>query len=439
MKQKTNILKNLIRNVGTWRAMSATKKTNTGLARITWHAMSLQALAMAALTLSSCSMINEELPECAPAPDNYTLVDFVYTYNMSPTMNNTGEEEDWFDDHVGSVYLYIFDHNGVYVDRREKHRELLSPDEDFTMRFSDKELLPGETYNFVAVAQGNTIGYVEDDDYQWFKLVNPMVPGESRIEDYILKLDRETPEGFTQIGVLNYKDQIDGETKQMIDTLWTTKPDEVQTKTIKKVDYKPTIEQQPDVVTHVTIPMMRITNAITINMYNPSFDQDFDVNQYHVVIHFPNGNGTVDFVGDISQSSQELFYQSLIKQMVPYNSKDLQTKASSGVYDPNEGETDAYALQANFGVSRLMVGDESTLQIRDATQAENGYPVLLEIPFTETLAKLNADTGFSKQEFLDREYDFQLDIAVDDKMNGLYMDVSCRILSWAKRIFFYEL
>lgn len=390
--------------------------------------------AAALLTATSCDMVNEDLQPCAPAPRLLTIVNFEYKYNMSPVLY--GEEQDWFDSHAGSVYLYVFDEDGVYIDRYEKHREFFKPGEDFSMTFTDAELKQGKTYDLVAVAQGNTIGYVDDDDYQWYKVVNPMVPGESTIRDYILKLDRDSNnDGFSEVGIINYKDQY-GQTKQMIDTLWTTKPDEVQRVTIPTLDYKPSVEQQPDVVKEVDIPMMRITNSVKVNLVNPDYDPTFDPNIYHIVIYFPKGNGTVDFCGDISQSTQELYYQSLIKEMVPYTPK--QTRAS-GSYDPNDPANNQYALQARFGVSRLMEYDGSTLQIRDATNPEDGYPVLLEIPFSDTLKRLSEDTGFDDQEFLDREYDWQLDITVDRNLIPGYLDISCNLLSWARRIFFYDL
>lgn len=378
--------------------------------------------------LASCGMVNEDMEPCGEIGRNITVVDFQYTYNMSKWIS--GQEEDWFDSHAGSVYLYVFNEDGVYLNRYEKHKDEFEPGDSFTMVFDEDELLPGTTYNFVAVAQGSTKGYTGDDEYQWFKVVNPMVPGLSRIEDYILKLDRETPEGFSEIGVINYKDQY-GNTQQMIDTLWTTKPDEVQKVTINpRVEYKLSVEDQPDNITNVVVPMMRITNSVIVNLHSQMFTPDTDPNIYHVVIHFPHGNGTVDFTGDISQSSQELFYQSLIKSMVPYV-----TRASGGEIDATD--TQKYALQSRFGISRLMLGDESTLQIRDASK--EGYPILLEIPFTDYLASLGKGLFNDTQEFLDREYDFQLDIALGEDSMPVYIDISVNVLGWTKRIHFTDL
>lgn len=393
------------------------------------------------LSLTSCNFIDEDLEPCAPAPKHYTVVNFIYDYNMSGA--TTGQYEDWFDSHAGSVYLYIFDEDGLYLDRREKHKEFFQRGEDFSMVFTDEELIPGKTYDFVAVAQGNTIGVVEDEDYQWFKLLNPMEQGKSTIKDYILKLDRDTNnDGFSEVGVVNYKDQY-GQNRQMIDTLWTTKPDEVQTVTIRKEPYVPSIEQKPDVVTNVEVPMMRITNAITINIHGKGFEASTNPDDFHVVIYFPHGNGTVDFTGN-TLPAQELYYQSLIKSMQIYKPKDTSADAS-GEVTPNESEeqstradNDTYALHSLFGVSRLQVNDESQLQLRDATK--EGYPVIWHIDnFSSILAQLLNDYYKDNQEYLDREYNFQVDIAVDNKGNLGYMDVSVQTLAWARRHWFINL
>lgn len=385
---------------------------------------------LCALIFTSCNnMIFEDLPECAPPPRTYTVVNFVYDYNMSGA--NTGNYEDWFDDHAGSVYLYIFDKYGKYLDRREKHKEFFERGEDFTMTFTDEELIPGETYDFVAVAQGNTMGLTASDDYNWFRLVYPMIPGESTIKDYILRLDRDTNnDGFAEVGVVNYKDQY-GNTQQMIDTLWTTKPDEVQTVTIRKEVYVPSIEQQPDVVTEVTVPMMRITNSIRVNVVNPSFREDTDVDSYHVVIYFPKGNGTVDFTGDISQSPMPLYYQSLVKKMVPYQERIYSRSSNEEEYFTRAGE-DQYTLQALFGVSRLQTSDGSQLQLYSADNPDE--PIYVIEDFSKTLAEYLNDPSWEmgNQEFLDREYNFDVEITLTggDPLVALTID----ILPWWVRV-----
>ena len=384
-----------------------------------------------AIASTSCSMVNEDLEPCAPDPKEYTVVNFVYDYNMSAVLS--GKEEDWFDEHAGSVYLYIFDKDGYYHSRYTKHKEFFAPGEDFTMTFTSDELIPGETYNFVAVAQGNTFGYTgeDDDEYQWFKPVTPMEPGK-RIEDYILRLDRKTGTGdFSQIGVINYKDQY-GKNQQMIDTLWTTRPDSVQTVTIKKYgNYTPSVEQQPDSVTNVTIPMMRITNSIKVNLVSKAFTEDTSVDDYHVVIYFPHGNGTVDFTG-ATQPAQPLLYQSLIKEMQPYEAHGYRSRGGGGTATRAEEEA-MYKLRALFGVSRLQTADESELRLYRADNLEE--PIYVMKDFSKTLAQWLNDPSwnYGDQEFLDREYDFEVEITLPDAGDPI-VALTIDVIDWWVRI-----
>ena len=376
-----------------------------------------------ALLLASCSMVNEDLEPCAPAPKTFTTVNFVYDYNM--------QFEDLFDKHAGSVYLYVFDNQGIFQMRRTAHRVNMKEGEvDFSMTFDESQLQPGQTYQIVAVAQGNRIGYQSSLETPGFTLQTEMVEGVSKIEDYILKLDRDD-DGTFDFGVVNYKDAY-GNNNQMIDTLWTTKPDEVQILKVPELNYKPSPVKEPDHQLEVTIPMMRITNSITVNLVNPAFKEGTNPDDFTFLIDFPNGNGTIDFTGK-TYPAQELYYRSLRKQTIPYTPKQ---KGSSFYAASTRADEETYAVQAVFGVSRLQVTDGSSLQIRDPETNE----ILSKVDdFSNFLADF-FEHGFSdNQEFLDREYDFQIDLELDDEGKIVWIQCGCAILGWAKRVYYYDL
>lgn len=380
-----------------------------------------------AIATTSCSMINEDLEPCAPAPNTITTVNFVYDYNMM--------EQDLFDDHVGSVYLYVFNSKGIFQFRQSAHKADMNGGIDFSMQFDTTYMHPGHTYQLVAVAQGNHMGYDASLDTPGFTLQTDMVPGESTIEDYRIKLDRDD-DGTYDFGVVNFKDAY-GNNSEMIDTVWTTKPDEVQIAKIPYIEYKPQAQKLPDNEVTVTIPMMRITNSITINLIADNFTQETDPDDYMFLIDFPNGNGTIDFTGT-TYPYQELFYRSLRKKVIEYDSKKV-----GDAYVPESENPDTktraddekvYAIQALFGVSRLQVTDDSSLQIRDPKTNE----IIAQIDnFSSFLAEY-FEHAYDDQEFLDREYDFQVDIALKDN-NIYWIQCGCSILGWAKRIYFYDL
>lgn len=371
-----------------------------------------------AIFLSACGWVTEDLEPCAPAPDTKTIVNFIYDYNMQHT--------DLFTDHVGSVYLYVFDGNGKYVTRREKHRSDMTGVIDFSIPFDTTEIRPGETYQFVAVAQANHEGYTASLETPGFTLISEMTPGISTIDDYRLKLDRDD-DGDYDFGIVDYKDAY-GNTETMIDTIWTTKPDEVQIVNIPSLDYKPSLVKEPDRVVEVTVPMMRITNSIKVNLLNTAFTSTTSPDDYIVLIDFPNGNGTIDFTGT-TYPAQELYYRALRKTIMPYSQAHPSTKAEDAAED------DRYTLQSVFGVSRMQVTDGSSLQIRDGQTLD----LIAEIPeFAKFLADYFAHGFDDDQEFLDREYDFTIDVEIEDGRMVSFRGF-VNILGWGRRIQFVTL
>lgn len=367
-----------------------------------------------AATLLSCSMINEDLKPCAPAPNTITTVNFVYDYNMQYT--------DLFTDHVGSVYLYIFDDHGKYLHRETKYRVQMGNVIDFSMSFDTTLLKPGHNYEMVAMALGNRAGYAASLSTPSFAPVNEMIEGVSSIEDYIVRLDRKhDDDGTSGVGEFEYKD-IYGNTQLMIDTVWSTKPDEVQSVRIPTIAYAPSVEKLPDNEVNVTIPMMRITNAITVNLTHTSFTHETDPEDYRMIIHFPQGNGTIDFTGTV-YPYETLNYRTLRKNLISYipgNSREKSTRA----------EEAQYAVQGIFGVSRLMTDDESSLQIFDNKNGE----LIQEIPnFSEFLAHAFDYYGDDAQEFLDREYNFEVTLGMSNS-GLLWIDLYIEVLGWYVRI-----
>ena len=369
----------------------------------------------ATAALSSCENVFEDLQECAPDPQTYTTVSFVYDYNM--------DKKDLFTEHVGSVYLYVFDSKGIYRMRRSLHRADMDK-VDFSMRFNESEFEPGQTYQFVAIASGNPAGYSAALETPGFTLQTEMIPGVSTIDDYVLKLDRDN-NGEADFGVVDYRDAY-GNNQQMMDTIWTTRPDEVQIVHIPEREvYPPSPVARPDrELPPVTIPMMRITNSVKVNLVSRSFDANTSADAYHVLVRFPYGNGTIDFTGN-TLPAQELYYRALRKDMIAYKP----TRAGE------DDDDTRYALHSEFGLSRLQVADGSSLQVRDAQTNE----IIAEIEnFSDFLAEF-FEHDEDDQEFLDREYDFEIDFEIDDDCNFKWIALTLNVLGWHKIVYFTDL
>lgn len=425
MKLKDDI-KNLIRRGGMQKSVCRLKRTRRG-------ALIAGTFVAAVATFSSCDMINEDLQPCADKPNVITTVIFNYRYNME--RDDDYKYKDLINDHVGSVYLYIFDDNGIYLRRDSLHRIDMGENVDFSLQYDTTILKAGHTYKMVAMAQGNHEGYLSSLKTPGFVLQTEMKPGESKISDYEVKLDRDG-DSYADFGIINYKDAY-GNNKEMIDTLWSTKPNELQTAVIPEIYYKPQVEPIPDYTNTVEIPLMRITNAINLNLTGDILTEDSKEDDFTLLIYFPHGNGRIDFLGNIihDEQTQPLFYRSLRKAIIPYTpmSDWLPSRNSAPDYF-NSRAGEKYALFGEFGVSRLCAGDDSSLQIRDG----HDNSLICEIPnFSDWLVeyfKIEEMMNGIKdpQEFLDRQYEYNLDIEIRD--NRIYSwQLGCHILGWGKR------
>ena len=376
--------------------------------------------AAALMTVGGCNLMHDDMPPCATDPKVSVVVNFVYDYNM--------DDEDRFDSEVGSVFLYVFEEDSTFVNRFEKRLiDIDTEHPDFSMTFDandNNDIEMGKTYHFVAVASSKATGYDDSQDTPGFKLVNEMIPGRSKLGDYILRLNRDD-KMFSDFdfGVIDYRSDYSGP-DAMIDTVWTPKPGQVQTHTIPylKADFD-SAEQIPDHVEEVKIPMMRVTNSIEVALTSPNFTAMTQPTDYDILIYFPEGNGVIDFegrVGQVHEISQPLYYRALRKRVGVYEEK-TSTRA--------DGDTQ-YAIYATFGVSRLRYEDGSSLQILDPETHE----VLARIDdFSNYLNdRGNTDDNYTPQEYLDREFNFKVDLGLTAD-NSLWWSQVIGIHGWAVR------
>lgn len=362
-------------------------------------------------------------------------------------------EDDWFQDHAGSAYLYVFDQDGYYLFTRQKNKTYLDPrNPDFSIELDETELVPGQKYIFAGMAQGNHAGYENSLQTPGFVLQTDMVPHVTTIDQYQVKLDRND-DGIYDLGVtddtgfFNWKDAY-ADNNLKLDTLWSTRPGYVLYDVempMRDFSYAAAKEEFPrDIVVPYELEMMRITNSIKVNLVCDLFDKDTNVDDYKFLIDFPKGNGTLGFTGDLA-NIQELQYYTLRKSIQQYQYKqpnaqydsegvdygDLQQGAGDNTMNRSVGTRAAtYCVNAEFGVSRLQDSDDSFLQILNATTGR-------EIAKIENLSSWLAqyfDHRYGDQEFLDREYDWTIDVHIDDNGNPIMLQAGCYILGWGKRI-----
>lgn len=377
--------------------------------------------------LAGCSLMHDTNPPCATDPNVTTIIDFVYDYNMDGV--------DSLYAHVGSIYLYVFDGNDVLVHRRELRKSWLGVDGEFKVIFDSSEIKPGRIYQVYAVAEGNYNGH--DETTPGFTLVNgEMIEGVSTINDFGIQLQSEVRDvdndgELTKSDVFRPVQDERFDNFEHIDTVWVTK--DPQTIAITPVHAGPDdIVQIPDIVHEVTVPLLRITNYIDIRVSdkNGNLTTETDTDDFNLVIHFPQGNGLLNITGNRLEH-KDLWYRAMRKTMIASGSQE-QASALSRAGDKAQ-------LRAEFGVSRLQERYAAELQIYDRDFA-NQLIEPIDI-YQYILDAQSSVTGMDNDEYLDREYNFQIDLEFDDILSEQpkLLSLTVYILGWAKRYQFVTL
>ena len=116
------------------------------------HTMIAAASAITLFTMNACDEMKDDLDECPQG----LYVEFVYDYNV--------ERADMFNDHVGSVTLYVYDNEGRLVrTQTEENTATTQPLRDKNYRMTVEGLPAGE-YRLLALA------IQSDSQRQWHSL-----------------------------------------------------------------------------------------------------------------------------------------------------------------------------------------------------------------------------------------------------------------------------
>lgn len=364
-----------------------------------------------------------------------TNINFNYKYHLQ---NGEAGVDDWFDAQVGTVCLYIFNDKDEYLFQRDI---INSGDADLinkSITFTKDELRPGETYKLGVFALGNKKGYNNSLLSPGYRLLNNMVPFSSKIEDFILKIDSDKDESGNSI--VNYKKYFFGNDSKL-DTLWTTQSENIISVTIPQLSSSPGLPEE-EITLNIDLPLMRITNSIKINLISDTFDKETDVEDYEFVMEFPQGNDLIGLAGNLTPNGGVVYYplRKAIKTYTPKSSMGIydSEKENGGFFKYEENlDTDAgrYSLSSDFGLSRLMSNDKSVLKI---IKKSSGQIICMLEDFSARLADY-FNTSFTSQEFLDREYDFSIDLQIDNQENLVMMQAGCEGLGWGKRVYYYDI
>lgn len=346
---------------------------------------------------SACSLMHDDLDPCAVKPNTYTRIKFKYDYNTRGA--------DRFKDEIGGVTVYVFDSAKRLVAVEERTNassgNALKKGE-FMIEFNSDVVKPGSSYTFYAIGHGNDKGY--DGALAMpgaaFRRCNTIALGSSP-EDFYMLLDRDANNTVDHDGVI-------------IDHLFAT----LTPATLNIPEEKEPAEGDPQEEDHIltaTIPLMRITNYITVSFWESTFPIAIDPDQYELSLTTSCGHGQLDFLGNPTGTSP--------LRHIPVEMWK-ETRHIDG--------TETHCACARFGVSRLMLNDNMVLTVTD--KANHRTMTLGEIP--KLLSKGNeamAEKRWTAQEYLDRECEYSFDFPLDGEVPR-WVQININILGWSKRI-----
>lgn len=344
-------------------------------------------------TLTGCDMMteDEDTTNCG------LFVTFKYDYNL--------QRADMFGDHVGGVTLYVFDSDGRFVRSYEENNipsmaRMLDGQYTHAMQILD---LPDGKYRLIALA--NQKSYEATLATKGAKYRRSELQRGDDNEQLTVTLDREA--GSVLSGSIaetpSYVSNV-----APLDTLWhgMTGAELVEAKTTDR--------------TIANISMVRDTKMLTIGLHNLDDPADITTDEFDYFI--------VDRNGRLAYNNMLLKDDDLV--YTPFYKWDTDNA------DLNGGTATERTAHACLTFNRLIwhekSDDNALLIIRN--RATGKEVAAIDLAYFLAQGRNAYDLfAYSRQEYLDRAYDFYLDFFIRNE-KWQYAEVRINVLSWAMRI-----
>lgn len=356
------------------------------------HIKNLALMATVAI-ISSCSMMTEELPEC----ETLVRVSFKYDYNI--------QRADMFHDHVGMVRLFVIDADNETVVRditysNRDNGDIIKAEDNryFTVTLNDLPL--GHNYRFMAVAlqrpYDETLAPATDKFIGTF-------PGLGENADKLqMRLTRSEIADEAERHHVTAPDCG-------LDTLWmgnTTKPITV-----------PAVNNR-NIIVCDTISMVRDTKYLSLTLRQLDAPADIRDSQFRVEI--TDNNGMLAWNNNLLPDSKLLYTPHAQWTSEVLNSENVVTERAAH-YDISFSRLMFYMGAGN--ASLQVIKNEDNTCVADInlpsilSQGRNAFEIY----------------NYSPQEYLDREYDYDLDMfLLNDQWQ--YINMKINITAWVIRI-----
>lgn len=386
-------------------------------------------IAFTAVALGACSMMEEDRSDC---PEGL-YVRFVYDYNT--------QRADMFKDHVGYVTVYVYDENGQKVAEKSVANSASAKPlarYGYTMHFSPSELPSGHSYRLQAVAMQKD--WAEALSTPGAKYRRTAVASSG---DLVITLDHEGSPipGASSVGphaVVNVAP---------LDTLWHTlkvMPEEpgygygvpAMRGTVKPYSVYPVEDQRvrvlPEHATYATVSLIRDTKHLNLTLRQLDDPESISADDYEVTILDDNAVLSAD---NSLAASDSLIYYPYAQWTTRYDEHGM---AIEGDIHPATRAGIAVERTAHYNLMfNRLVYDEDELRcarlvIRNVVSGETVASINLASWLAEARRAYDW-CNYSEQEFLDREYDYELHFFLrGDKWE--YCNIQLHLLPWVHRM-----
>ena len=394
---------------------------------------------VAAMSLSSCDMMTEDLSDCPTG----LYVNFVYDYNI--------QRADMFKDHVGGLTLYVYDESERLVTSKTMDAGQLSKYGSY-IHFSEQELAPGHSYRLMAIAFQKEILSNIGAKYRPSGNKNG-----SQWRQFFIDLDHTKTRALADYYFVS--------NAAPLDTLWHTLTTIVSpaegfplnaypaSLTPAKCEYswqrngsiqtngQETVSLVKGEPTYATVALIRDTKQLNITLRAVNDDPaDNQVVDTDYTVEIIDNNSQLDCENNLSNPTDTLVYTPYHQWTTTFVGNGQVASESAAHYDlmfnrllyknvsVNE---DQYAVLNEADIAKAR---NAVLLIRKADSGEIIFGI--NLPYILASGRNYQERYYHYQEYLDREYDYRLQFIIKgsrvDEIQ-LFLGTHVHIIPWAMR------
>ena len=395
---------------------------------------------MAAMALSSCDMMTEDLDDCPTG----LYVNFVYDYNI--------QRADMFKDHVGSLTLYVYDESDRLVASKTMGGSQLSKYGSY-IHFTEEELAPDHTYRLMAIAfqndqlstngakyrlTGNNIGD------QWKQFFINLDHKATRQPDNYFYVSNATPLDTLWHTLTTVTTPADSMPKQLYPAMLTPAKCDYswQRDGSIKTNGQETVSVVSGEPTYATLSLIRDTKHLNITLRSIDNEnaEDNMVKDEDFTVEIIDNNSQLDCQNNLSNPADTLVYTPYQQWTTTFVGSNQVVSESAAHYDlmfnrllyKNAFVTnDQYAILSQDDVAKSR---NAVLLIRKKDTGEIIFGI--NLPYILSSGRTYQERYYHYQEYLDREYDYRLQFILKGgrvEEIQLFLGLDVHIIPWVMR------